>query len=559
MVDEKKEITVEVDGYDKISAKTGTTILELKRQLNIQENPLIPIVGALYNNRIIGLEYPLHRDCSVRFIKTDSEEGASIYRKSLSMLLHAAFADIFKGKAYLKIEHSLNKGYFFSYIDKKPISADITASIEQRMREMVQQDIPIEKWECEKEEALDMFEEIGAWDRYFLLKYSDKTRTIIYKLGKCINLAQGPVVPSTGYLSLFSLSYYSPGLVLNFPRVENPDQLPVPIEQKKLFQVYSEQREWSKILDVESSGKLNRLLIQGKIDDLIWVSEGLHEKKISQIADIITKNVNRKRIILLAGPSSSGKTTFAKRLTIQLLANGINPEVISFDNYYLSHENMPRDEKGNISFEGLYALDVDLINRHLKLLLKGEPIEIPNYDFKTGISRKVAWTVQLKKNQIVIFEGIHAMNESLTSIVPRDEKYKIYISALTQLNIDYINRIPTSTVRLIRRIVRDHKYRAYSAKQTLSQWPQVRRGEEQNIFPFQEEADIMFNSSLVYEMSVLKGYVEPLLKDIEDTEEVYTISKRLLHFTSNFLYISPDHVPFTSILREFIGGSGFQY
>jgi uridine kinase len=552
-------INVIVEGCGEIKVQKGTSLLELKEKVCTREDPLAPVVGALYNNRIIGLEYTLTRECTVRFITSGSEEGASIYRKSLSILLHTAFIDVVGDTARLKIEHSLNKGYFYSYVNGESILRETVTLIEKRMRELVNKNIPFEKCECETEDALDVFEEIHAWDRYYLLKYSDRTRTILYELGNCINLAQGPVVPSTGYLKLFSLIHYPPGLILIFPQVENSRELPTLIEQKKLFQIYSEQREWSKILDVDSAGKLNRLIIEGKIDDLIWVSEGLHEKKISQIADTIKKNIREKRIIMLAGPSSSGKTTFAKRLTIQLLANGINPEVISMDNYYLPREKMPKDETGDIDYESLYALDIELINRHLKLLLKGEKIEIPYYDFKTGIVNREARSVQLKNNQIVIFEGIHGMNENLSSIIERGEKLKIYISVLTQLNIDYINRIPTSTVRLIRRIVRDFKYRSYAAKQTIAQWPQVRKGEERNIFPYQEEADIMFNSSLVYEMSVLKGYVEPLLKDIEDTEEVYIQAKRLLHFTSNFLFITPDCVPFTSILREFIGGSGFQY
>ncbi len=552
-------ITIEPEGCEKTQAIRGITLLDLKKKLRIKEEPLTPVVGALFNSRIIGLEYKILRNCKLKFITTESEEGANIYRKSLSVLLHSAFINVVKNRATLKIEHSLNKGYFYSYKNKEPLTRAIVEKIENHMRELVSRDLPFKKSECEVEDALEILEKIGAWDRYYLLKYSNFPKTTLYTLGDCINLAQGPLVPSTGYLKLFSIIYYPPGLILTFPQTVKPGELPSAIEQKKLFQIYSEQREWSKILDVDSAGKLNRLIIKGKINDLIWVSEGLHEKKISQIADIITKNLKKKRIILLAGPSSSGKTTFAKRLTIQLLANGINPKVISFDNYFLSREDMPRDENGAINFESINALDLELINRHLKLLLKGEKIKVPIHNFKTGERKPGAREVRLKKNQIIIFEGIHGMNERLTSLINKDEKYKIYISALTQLNIDYINRIPASTIRLIRRIVRDHQFRAYSAKQTIMQWPQVRSGEEINIFPYQEEADIMFNSSLVYEMSVLKGYVEPLLKEIEDTEEAYTQAKQLLHFISNFVYITPEHVPLTSILREFIGGSGFQY
>ena len=552
-------ITIELEGCEKTQAIRGITLLDLKKKLRIKEEPLTPVVGALFNSRIMGLEYKILRNCKLKFISTESEEGANIYRKSLSILLHSAFINVVKNRATLKIEHSLNRGYFYSYKNKEPLTRAIVEKIENHMRELVSRDLPFKKSEYEVEDALEILEKIGAWDRYYLLKYSNFPKTTLYTLGDCINLAQGPLVPSTGYLKLFSIIYYPPGLILTFPQTVKPGELPSAIEQKKLFQIYSEQREWSKILDVDSAGKLNRLIIKGKINDLIWVSEGLHEKKISQIADIITKNLKKKRIILLSGPSSSGKTTFAKRLTIQLLANGINPKVISFDNYFLSREDMPRDENGAINFESINALDLELINRHLKLLLKGEKIKVPIYNFKTGERKPGAREVRLKKNQIILFEGIHGMNERLTSLINKDEKYKIYISALTQLNIDYINRIPASTIRLIRRIVRDHQFRAYSAKQTIMQWPQVRSGEEINIFPYQEEADIMFNSSLVYEMSVLKAYVEPLLKEIEDTEEAYTQAKQLLHFISNFVYITPEHVPLTSILREFIGGSGFQY
>jgi uridine kinase len=553
------QIRVSVHGHGNLSVRKGTTLLELKESLRMEEEPFVPVVGALYDNRIMGLEYPLNRDCRVKYLTTRTEEGAEIYRRSLSVLLHAAFIGCSTEPETLKIEHSLNKGYFFSYIDRKPLTEALVKQVEERMRELVSSDLPFEKFELEREDALGIFRSIGAWDRYYLLKYDDRARIIIYKFRNCHNLAQGPLVPRTGYLKIFSLVYYPPGLVLAFPDTERPGTLPPRIEQKKLFQIYSEHREWSKLLDVSSAGKLNRLIIKGKINQLIWVSEGLHEKKIAQIADIITKNAKTKRIVMLAGPSSSGKTTFAKRLTIQLLANGIEPELISLDDYYLPRERMPRNEEGEPDLEDLYALDVELINTHLRRLLRGEKVALPSYDFKTGRSVRNAQEMELRKNQILVVEGIHGLNENLTASIGREEKCKLYISALTQLNLDYINRIPTSTVRLLRRIVRDHQFRSYTARQTLAQWPQVRAGEGKHIFPFQEDADIMFNSSLVYEMSVLKLYIEPLLKQIEEEDEMYTQAKRLLHFTANFLDITSDHVPLTSILREFIGGSGFEY
>ncbi|HUT64608.1 MAG TPA: nucleoside kinase [Spirochaetota bacterium] len=552
-------IRVAVADHGTVDVPIGTTLLEMKRRVGISEEPLVPVVGALYNNRIMGLEYSLTRNCTVRFLTTRHDEGLSIYSKSLSVLLHAAFIDLDYTDARLKIEHSLNKGFFFSYIDSVPLTEDIVRRTETRMREMVEKDLPFEKCEYEVEDALELLQKIGAWDRYYLLKYSDSTKTVLYKLGECIYIAQGPVVPSAGYLRLFGLRHYPPGLILTFPRKEDPTKLPEAYEQRKLYSIYSEQREWSRILDVDSAGKLNRFIIKRKIDNLIWVTEGLHEKKIAQIADIITKGVDRRRIILLAGPTSSGKTTFAKRLTVQLLANGISPQVVSLDNYYLPRVRMPKDKEGNTDYESLYALDIDLINSHLKLLLQGKSINVPRYDFKTGERFSEGKAVRLMENQIVIIEGIHALNEELTPYIDREQKYKIYVSVLTQLNIDVINRIPTSTVRLIRRIVRDSRFRGHTAKATLGLWPQVRSSEERNIFPFGEEADIMFNSSLVYEMSVLRGYAEPLLKDIGEEDDVYTEAKNLLRFLGNFLYITPENVPLTSILREFIGESGFHY
>jgi len=552
-------ITVDIDRYGRVEVPEKTSLLELKRLVKVPEEPLVPVVGALYNNRLMGLEYPLTRNCAVRFLTTRHEEGLSIYSKSLSILLHAAFIDIGPKNARLKIEHSLNKGFFFSYIDGNPLTEETVRRLEDRMCEIVAEDLPFEKGEYEVEDALDLLEEIGAWDRYYLLKYSDRSKTTIYKLGECINLAQGPVVPSAGYLKVFGLRYYPPGLVLVFPQTTDPTKLPETAEQKKLFQIYSEQREWSRILDVDSAGKLNRLIIKRKIDNLIWVTEGLHEKKIAQIADIIAKGALRKRIILLAGPTSSGKTTFAKRLTVQLLANGIAPEVISLDNYYLPRERMPKTKEGKTDLESLYALDIDLINTHLNALLDGKTVAVPRYEFKTGGRQPEGRRVRLMENQVVIIEGIHALNEKLTPYIDRGQKYKIYVSVLTQLNIDVINRVPTSTVRLIRRIVRDSQFRGYSARETIGLWPQVRSAEDRNIFPFGEEADTMFNSSLVYEMSVLKGYAQPLLKDINENDELYTVAKRLLHFLDNFLYITSEKVPRTSILREFIGESGFSY
>ena len=556
---ETRSIRIEVEDFGFVEIPAGTSLLELKEKLEVSDTPLCPVVGGLCNSRIMGLEYRLRRDARVRFLSTDHFMGADIYRRSLSLLLLAAFIDVIGQDARLKIEHALGRGYYYGYSNKKPLDDGAVAEIEAKMRKLVEQDLPFEKMEIEEEDALDLFEENGAWDRYNLLKYTGGPKTVLYRLCGCLNLAQGPLVPSTGYLRLFSLVRYPPGLVLLFPSVDKPGEMPVFKKQRKLFQIYSEQREWFDLLDVDSAGKLNRAVVRGKIKNLIWLSEGLHEKKIASIADSIARGRSKSRVVFLAGPSSSGKTTFAKRLTIQLLANGISPEVVSLDNFYLPRERMPKNKKGETDFDSLHALDLGLIAEHLNDLIEGKRIEIPRYNFKTGMREKSERSLRLGKDQVVVVEGIHGMNRALTGLVEKEKPLKIYISALTQINLDDINRIPTTTVRLLRRIVRDFYFRSFSARQTLVKWPLVRAGEEKNIFPYQEEADAMFNSSLVYEMSVLKGYVEPILLDIDEDDPVYTNARLLLHFTSNFLHISAEWVPYTSILREFIGGSGFHY
>ena len=558
-MDKGGDIVVHIVGHGSVTVSQGMSLGELKATVGIEDSDHAPVVGALYNNRVLGLEYRVFRDCTVDFLTADSPDGADIYRRSLSVLLHAAFIQIEHPGATLKIEHSLGNGFYYSYLDHDELTGSMVDHIEEKMHDLVAQNIPFEKREVEVEEALDLFHGIGAWDRYYLLRYSGRPKVIIYKVGELYNLAQGPLVPSTSYLKQFSLLHHAPGLILNFPQINSNDKAAPFKVQKKLFQIYSEQREWSELLNVESVGKLNLFIIKKQINNLIWLSEGLHEKKIANIADIIAHNAPTRRVIFLAGPSSSGKTTFAKRLTIQLLANGISPVVVSLDNYYLPRQDMPKRDDGNTDFDSLYALDLDLIRNHLSTLLDGRSIDVPSYDFKTGHREQSGDQLKLGTDQVVIIEGIHGMNPTLTRHVSKDEPFKIYISALTQLNLDVINRIPTSMVRLIRRIVRDCYFRYRSARETIGKWPMVRQGEEKNIFPYQEEADVMFNSSLVYEMSVLKGYIEPLLLDIEENDPAYTQARLLLHFTSNFLFITPENVPLTSILREFIGGSGFHY
>ncbi|MFW6181643.1 MAG: hypothetical protein ACOC8N_07835, partial [Spirochaetota bacterium] len=492
----RKEADREAGGAKTACVPPGTSLLELFRKLGGGEKGA---VGALFNGRIMGLEYGVNRPCRVRFLDTGTEEGADIYRRSLSVLLLAACRDLFGTDFTLKIEHSLSRGYFFRPLGSRPLTADMADRLQRRMEELAARDLPFAKQEVEVEHALDLFSSREEWDRYHLLKYVGGSRVVLYRLLDSYTLGQGPLVPSTGYLGLFSLVHHPPGLVLLFPRRNTPGSLPPFTEQKKLFQIYSEQRDWSRLLDVDSAGKLNRAIVKGGINNLIWLSEGLHEKKIAFIADAVTRRTPDSRVVFLAGPSSSGKTTFAKRLTIQLMANGISPVVLSLDSYYLPRARMPRDEGGNTDFDSLHALDLELIRAQVRDLLAGKRIEVPGYDFKTGLREPETTPLRLGKNQVIIIEGIHCMNPELTGMVGRDGHLKIYVSALTQLNLDVVNRVPTSSVRLIRRIVRDHQFREFTAGQTLAKWPLVRRGEDRNIFPYQEQADLMFNSALVYE------------------------------------------------------------
>jgi len=381
----------------------------------------------------------------------------------------------------------------------------------------------------------------------------------IYRLGNYLDIEYGAMMPSTGYAKLFELNKYNTGIILRFPEPINPTQISPIKNWTKLFSVYRESKTWGAILNINNIGRLNEFAAQKKIFDIIKIQEALHEKKIALIADEISKRSDDVKLILIAGPSSSGKTTFSKRLSVQLMVNGLNPIALSLDNYFLNHEQSPVDEDGNLDFECIKALDLELLNAQLIDLLKGKEVQIPEYDFKTGKRKATTKPLRISENTCIIMEGIHGLNEELTSSIPARNKFKIYASALTQLCIDDYNRIPTTDTRLIRRMVRDAKFRGYSAKDTISRWPSVRRGEERNIFPFQENADVMFNSALIYELSVLKQFAEPLLKEITTDDKEYHEAQRLLKFLDLFIPINYEEVPPTSILREFISGSSFKY
>ncbi|MCT4562957.1 MAG: nucleoside kinase [Maledivibacter sp.] len=549
----KDKIEITLKGGTTLEFEKGISLEEIKDK--VQEEYDTSIVAAKVNNNLRELKYSLNEDAEIEFVDLSTSIGHRIYQRSLSFVFIRAAMELLTG-CKVSVEHSLSKGLYCEIDYKELINEDHVKAIENRMREIIRQDEPFIKKSIPKEKAKEIFKQFGMDAKEKLLKYREKDSINIYSCGWLRNYFYGYMVPSTGYLKEFSLKFYMPGLIIQFPTKEQPDSIPEFVEQPKLAAVFHESEKWGNILNVGYVANLNETIDEDKIPELIRVAEALHEKKIAQIADKITKK--NKRLVLIAGPSSSGKTTFAQRLLIQLKVNGLNPITLSTDDYFVDRELTPRDEEGNYDFESLDAVDVELFNDDLTKLIQGHEIQIPTFNFLTGRREYKGKKLKIHKDQPIIIEGIHGLNEKLTQDIPHDKKFKIYISALTQLNIDNHNRIPTTDSRLIRRIVRDSKYRGHSALTTLRIWKSVRRGEERNIFPFQEEADIMFNSALVYELAVLKKYAEPLLREIDDKESEYAEAKRLLKFLSYFKSIDDDkYILQTSIIKEFTGGSCF--
>ncbi|SHK03351.1 nucleoside kinase [Propionispora hippei] len=539
----------EVGEYDK-----GSSLLDIARERAALYTS--PIVAAKVNNEIKDLQSRVDSDCSIDFLDLQTETGIKVYERSLTFVMIAAAKELFPN-ATLTVEHSLSKGLYCElYLGRKTERADI-AKLEGRMREIVAEDRPIVRKTMPREEAIRLLEADGQVEHVRLLKQVKRENVSVYYCGQVFDYFYGTMTPSTGCLQVFELTFYEPGLILRFPEKERPDALPDFIDQPKLAQIFLEAERWGNILGCGYVAALNDFITTNKIGDIIRVAEALHEKKLAQIADFIAGHSDQVRVILIAGPSSSGKTTFARRLGIQLRVNDIRPVPISLDDYFVDREHTPRDENGDYDFEALEAIDLELFNRHLIQLLRGEEVDLPTFNFLTGKREYQGNKIRLDNDQPLIIEGIHGLNERLTAAIPREQKIKIYISALTQLSIDTHNRIPTTDTRLIRRIVRDSQFRSHDALGTLRMWLSVRRGEEKNIFPYQEDADIMFNSALLYELAVLKKYAEPLLERVTLNDDVYPEAKRLLKFLSYFSNLETDEIPHNSIIREFIGNSCF--
>jgi uridine kinase len=514
------------------------------------------IVAAVLNEKVRDLETVADTPSVVKFLDLTTTEGARIYQRSLTFLLIYATHALFP-QAQIKVEHSLGKGLYCEVKKTPELTAEDVAALEKKMWELVNQDIPIQKLKMPLQEAVDIFAAEGFDDKVRLYRRWPKETLTVYSIGDLTESLHGYMVPRLGMLQLFCLQYHKPGIILRFPDEKDPYSIPRFIRQDKLFEIFRESEQWAGVLGFDTVGMLNDLIETGEGADTIRIAEALHEKKIAQIADMIKEREQELCVILIAGPSSSGKTTFAQRLRTQLLVNGIRPFPISLDDYFVDRDKTPLDESNTPDFEHIEAIDLALFNKHLIHLIKGEEVEIPTFNFTTGTREYHGRRIKLEKKQPLIIEGIHGLNERLTESIPRNRKFKIYVSALTALNVDRHTRIHTTDTRLLRRIVRDNQFRGTDALTTIRRWPSVRRGEERNIFHLQEEADIMFNSALVYELAVLKNFAEPLLAKIPQTEPEFVDAKRLLLFLSGFVPLESHDVPTNSILREFIGESCF--
>lgn len=515
------------------------------------------IVGALVNGKLSELFQPIHADCAVTPLDVSHRDGMRIYRRSLVFVLIVAAHELFPD-ASIYIDHSLPFGGFYCQMHgREPLTPEELMALQNRMREIVNADEPIMKARLPLAEAEAIFMRQGYADKLRLLKYRTKDYLTVYTLRGLTDYFYGYMLPSTGYLKTFALTPLSTGFILQFPRRSNPHQLEKADRPSRLAVVFSRHNEYMRALEVEDVGSLNQAIESKRIREVMLVAEALHERRLTEIARQIAERRDAIRLVLIAGPSSSGKTTFSKRLSVQLLAYGLKPIAIEMDNYFIDRELTPRDEHGDYDFESFEALDHGLFNQQLVQLTDGRAVTMPHYDFKTG-RRVTGGTVQISPDHIVLAEGIHALNPNLVPDMPPERVYRVYVSALTQLNIDSHNRIATTDTRLVRRIVRDARERGYAARDTICRWEKVRAGESRNIFPYQENADVMFNSSLVFEHAALKSMVEPLLRQIRPGTAEYLEAERLLAFLDWFLPAPIEFIPDNSILREFIGNSSLQ-
>lgn len=557
------KVTATFEGEKPLTCAPGTPV---KAVMHGRKSPDgLDYLGAMVNNDVVSLSYPLEVDSAVKLLTRADSHGFRIYRRSVCFLLAKTVRELYPA-ARFSVEHSLGPGFYCSFDADGPnhgavpgITPEQLQAIERRMHELVEKNVLIERRKISFTEAMKQFEREGQLDKYSLLRFRNPPKIVIFWCEGFSDLGYGPLAESTGALNLFKLVPHPPGFVLLFPEREKPLVLPPFEPQPRLFQIFKEHKEWGRIVGVSTVGRLNEIIANRQIGDFIKIAEAFHEKRVAQVADYIFGHREQIKWILMAGPSASGKTTLAKRLAVQLQVDGLRTVTVSVDNYFVDRERTPRDAKGEYDFENIETIDLALLNEHLEQLDRGGEVELPHYDFGRGRREFRGEKLRIAPDQMVLVEGIHALNPRLTRGVPAAHKLKIYVSALTQLNLDFNNRIATTDNRLVRRLVRDHMFRGNTALTTLSMWANVRRGEKTWIFPFQQEADMAFNSALDYELAVLKPLAEPLLSEVKPDRPEYAEARRLQEFLASFLSV-PDHlVPPTSILREFIGRSSFRY
>lgn len=552
----KQEIRIRCKNNKKsIYAAIGSTLSDVFRQLNFKMS--YGPICAKVNNKVEGMHFRLYHNKDVEFLDMTSGSGSRNYTRTLFFILCKAVHDLYP-RSSVVIDIPVSNGYYVDLSIGHDVNPDDVTRIRHRMQEIIDARMPITRHEVPTEDAIRMFDQKGDEAKARLLRSAGSLYTTYYQIDDYVDYYYGSLLTNTSQIYLFGLERYFDGLLLRIPDLKNPGVLPEMTRQDKMFSIFKEHHHWQNIVGVRTVGDFNEIVGAGRSTDLINVSEALQEKKISQIADEIAGRKGVK-LVLLAGPSSSGKTTTCKRLSIQLVANGLKPLQISLDDYFVNRDQTPRDENGEYDYESIYALNLNLINEQFNALFRGEEVELPKYDFQTGVSRPSGKKLKMQENNVLVVEGIHALNPELTAHIPERQKFRVYVSALTTILLDDHNYIPTTDNRLLRRIIRDYKYRGVDAKESIRRWPSVRKGENKWIFPFQENADAVFNSAMLFELAVIKQQAEPLLEQVPENCEEYSEAYRLRKFLKYIRPIPNKDIPPTSLLREFLGGSSFRY
>ncbi len=532
--------------------KSGVSLKEIYEGFNL-EMPY-DIVAARVNNEVMGLTFRIYRNKDVEFLDITSQDGIRVYVHSLTFVMMKAMHELFPDRV-IRLENPISNGYYCRM--ETELTEKEVDDVREAMHNIIKRDIHFRRIECHTAEAIEIFSKIGRTDKVRLLETYDSLYASYYVLEDYIDYYYGGLLPSTGYIKLFEIEKFGEGILLRIPDREHPMSLEDKVPQEKLQERFTERLRWHQIMGVETIGDFNKAIINGHGIDLVNVSEALQEKRIAYIADEIHKRGSR--VVLIAGPSSSGKTTTSKRLSVHLMACGLKPYAISLDDYFLNRTDTPRKENGDYDFESIYSIDLPYFNKSLNRILAGDEVELPRYNFLTGEREFTGKTLKLTPQMVLVIEGTHGLNPMLTAQIPEEEKFCVYVSALTSIKLDYHNYIPTSDNRLLRRMLRDYKYRGYSAIETIRRWPDVREGEEKWIFPYQENADVMFNSALLYELAVLRPHVEPLLRRVPQNIEEYAVARRLLKVLEYIVPLQDKELPPTSLIREFLGGSSFTY